>query len=79
MHADLVDLFCRVQLQDVGEAAKVPHISISVHDDPRDLKQMEEDEEEMERANQEVLQMQQRMLEGACTPSILFRSRTQRD
>jgi hypothetical protein len=40
---------------------------------------MEEDEEEMERANQEVLQMQQRMLEGACTPSILFRSRTQRD
>ncbi|GAA5971627.1 hypothetical protein JCM8115_005886 [Rhodotorula mucilaginosa] len=52
-----------VQLQDVGEAAKVPHISISVHDDPRDLKQMEEDEEEMERANQEVLQMQQRMLE----------------
>jgi hypothetical protein len=34
--------------------------------------QMEEDEEEMERANQEVLQMQQRMLEGACTPSILF-------
>ena len=54
-----------MQLQDVGETAKVPHISISVHDDPRDLKQMEEDEEEMERANQEVLQMQQRMLEGA--------------
>lgn len=69
MDADLVDPSCRVQLRDVGETAKVPHISISVHDDPRDLKQMEEDEEEMERANQEVLQMQQRMLEGACIGS----------
>ncbi|GAA5984494.1 hypothetical protein JCM10908_003373 [Rhodotorula pacifica] len=51
-----------VPLQDVA-GPKVPHIAISVHDDPRDLKQMEEDEEEMERANEEVLQMQQRMLE----------------
>lgn len=30
----------------------------------RDLDQMEEDEEEMRRANSEVMQMQKRMLEG---------------
>ncbi|GAA5865183.1 hypothetical protein JCM3774_002164 [Rhodotorula dairenensis] len=56
-----------VPLQDVGAPGKVPQIAISVHDDPRDLKQMEEDEEEMDRANQEVLQMQQRMLEDQDT------------
>lgn len=53
-------------LRPVGQ--RPPHTSIPVQDGretSRDLKQMEEDEEEMERANAEVLQMQQRMMEGA--------------
>ncbi|BGP27234.1 SNARE domain containing protein [Rhodotorula toruloides] len=44
-----------------------PHVAIPVQDDRRDLAQMEEDEEEMERANQEVLQMQKRMIEDQDT------------
>ncbi|BGP42995.1 hypothetical protein JCM10450v2_007115 [Rhodotorula kratochvilovae] len=44
-----------------------PHVAIPVHDDRRDIAQMEEDEEEMDRANQEVLQMQKRMLEDQDT------------
>ncbi|GAA5914787.1 hypothetical protein JCM6882_007272 [Rhodosporidiobolus microsporus] len=43
-----------------------PHIAISMHDGDeasRDIHQMEEDEEEMQRANAEVMQMQRRMME----------------
>ncbi|GAA5853202.1 hypothetical protein JCM8547_000240 [Rhodosporidiobolus lusitaniae] len=42
-----------------------PHVSISMHGEETsyDLAQMEEDEESMRRANSEVLQMQQRMME----------------
>ncbi|GAA5857462.1 hypothetical protein JCM9279_007567 [Rhodotorula babjevae] len=44
-----------------------PHVAIPVHDDRRDLAQMEEDEDEMDRANAQVLQMQKRMLEDQDT------------
>ncbi|GAA5940561.1 hypothetical protein JCM3775_004829 [Rhodotorula graminis] len=44
-----------------------PHAAIPVHDDRRDLAQMEEDEDEMDRANAQVLQMQKRMLEDQDT------------
>ncbi|GAA5824692.1 hypothetical protein JCM11251_005303 [Rhodosporidiobolus azoricus] len=42
-----------------------PHIAISMHDESpsRDFHQMEEDEEEMDRANSKVMQMQRRMME----------------
>ncbi|GAA6012730.1 hypothetical protein JCM10207_005341 [Rhodosporidiobolus poonsookiae] len=53
-----------VPLQPVGQ--RPPHIAISMHDDAeasRDIEQMEEDEEEMRRANSEVMQMQRRMME----------------
>lgn len=46
---------------------KPPHVALSFADDEdtqRDLEQMEEDEDEMRRANSEVMQMQKRMLEG---------------
>ncbi|GAA6030759.1 hypothetical protein JCM8097_008860 [Rhodosporidiobolus ruineniae] len=50
-------------LQPVGQ--RPPHIAITMHDAEasRDLKTMEEDEEEMQRANADVLQMQRRMME----------------
>ncbi|GAA5995325.1 syntaxin [Rhodotorula paludigena] len=48
-------------------AKAAPHVAIPVHDDRRDLAQMEEDEEEMERANNEVLQMQKRMMDDQDT------------
>jgi hypothetical protein len=67
-------------LRPVGQ--RPPHTSIPVQDGretSRDLKQMEEDEEEMERANAEVLQMQQRMMEGVLGypfPFLLFHPTT---
>jgi len=44
-----------------------PHVSIPMSSDPQtnqELNTMEEDEEAMRRANSEVMQMQQRMMEG---------------
>lgn len=45
----------------------VPNVTVSFppEDTERDIEQMEEDEDEMRRANAEVLQMQQRMIDGA--------------
>lgn len=56
------------------EDVKATHVSIPMTSDEstnRELDTMEEDEEAMRRANSEVMQMQQRMMEGARDPLCL--------
>ncbi|KAL8280912.1 hypothetical protein RQP46_006591 [Phenoliferia psychrophenolica] len=53
-----------VPLRSMG-GQDVPHVTVSFppEDTERDLERLEEDEDEMRRANQEVLQMQQQMMD----------------
>lgn len=54
-----------VQLRNLGVSGSgaVPHVTVSFPPED-DLARMEEDEDEMRRANAEVLQMQQQMMDG---------------